>query len=533
MKIKNPNLLLNFLACCTLLTACFNQPSVETNLARAEALMRQYPDSAYFFLENIDPARLKGKDQADYCKLRIWYLAIKNNPHENIDSLLHIVLKYYENAPDTCIFYWSKAYTLLQELPTSDLHADIRRDMAHLYRSIGDYEQATQLLLQILQDTASHYRDKQWVHPFELGKVHQEQKKYDSALFYMHQALGTISINEDPRLISSFNYEVSSIYLEQKDFKAALAYNNKAMALRGHRIDAPLFNLAKAKIFLSSHMADSARYYLKKAIQSPNSYVATLAYAYLAELEKGLLNYKEAYNAWQNYNELFHHTESQLDLDILSQQYKEEKMKNEIGQLKLRQQEQQIFLLISLLTLLLLFIGFYFFYVQTKRKKALQERLQEEQRLKDLAQLSMKENLLLKKEQELAGLNEKAAQLRALLFKKMSMAQKLPSLEGNEEEADKRGKRILLTKEDLHELINTIDQVYAGFVQRLKMNTPALTPEEIEFCCLVKIKTNMQDLSDIYCVSKAGITKRKTRLKNSKFNLLDSTQNLDEFLEHF
>lgn len=65
------------------------------------------------------------------------------------------------------------------------------------------------------------------------------------------------------------------------------------------------------------------------------------------------------------------------------------------------------------------------------------------------------------------------------------------------------------------------------------MNFIILTLKDILFCCLVKLKVNMQDLSDIYCVSKAAISKRKFRIKTEKLNIADENISIDMYLRDF
>lgn len=60
-----------------------------------------------------------------------------------------------------------------------------------------------------------------------------------------------------------------------------------------------------------------------------------------------------------------------------------------------------------------------------------------------------------------------------------------------------------------------------------------MTEKDLRFCCLVKLNVNMKDLSDIYCVSKAAISKRKFRIKTEKMNVTDEQLSLDDFLRSF
>ena len=93
--------------------------------------------------------------------------------------------------------------------------------------------------------------------------------------------------------------------------------------------------------------------------------------------------------------------------------------------------------------------------------------------------------------------------------------------------------KIEMTEEDWQNLVSSVDEAYSGFTQRLKEQFPKLSADDIRFCCLLKINVNMQDLSDIYCVTKAAITKRKYRIKTDKMNLQENPSDLDTFLNEF
>ena len=67
--------------------------------------------------------------------------------------------------------------------------------------------------------------------------------------------------------------------------------------------------------------------------------------------------------------------------------------------------------------------------------------------------------------------------------------------------------------------------------QTVTGSTTDLDEDDIRFCCLVKINVNLQDLSDIYCLSKAAITKKKYRIKKDKLGICDATASLDDCLK--
>ena len=93
--------------------------------------------------------------------------------------------------------------------------------------------------------------------------------------------------------------------------------------------------------------------------------------------------------------------------------------------------------------------------------------------------------------------------------------------------------KIVVTDAEWAEVTSVVNDAFDNFVVRLRQAYPQLGDKEIGFCCLVKINVNIQDLSDIYCVSKAAITKRKYRIKTDKLGITDENISLDSFLKVF
>ena len=54
------------------------------------------------------------------------------------------------------------------------------------------------------------------------------------------------------------------------------------------------------------------------------------------------------------------------------------------------------------------------------------------------------------------------------------------------------------------ESLDTTNELFDGFSSLLRKKYPILTNEDVGFCCLIKINVSIQDLADIYCISKAG-----------------------------
>ena len=212
-----------------------------------------------------------------------------------------------------------------------------------------------------------------------------------------------------------------------------------------------------------------------------------------------------------------------INSEIQRREFNELKLQNELYQLHFQQQKHELWML-GIITALLS-VGFIAFFFYQREKK---ERLQQE-------------NLLLHKEAELSGLREKEirqrnkeAELREALFRRISFFHKLPSLHTDDKQDESAANsKIVVTNTEWAEVISVVNDAFDNFVVRLQQAYPSLGEKEIGFCCLVKINVNIQDLSDIYCISKAAITKRKYRIKTDKLGITDENISLDSFLKAF
>lgn len=63
------------------------------------------------------------------------------------------------------------------------------------------------------------------------------------------------------------------------------------------------------------------------------------------------------------------------------------------------------------------------------------------------------------------------------------------------------------------EIFNAINQLFDGFSYRLHTDFPALTQEDIRYCCLIKMRLTTSVISTLMGVSPSSVTKRKQRIK--------------------
>lgn len=473
-------------------------------------------------------------------------LSSYNKEHEH---LVDYSIEYYTSERDTVMMirsyinksnYYqnpiSEKISFLNLAKDLAIQADLKKLIARLYLNIGYcYERTND------DDTAFYNFSKAEeyapkddyiygaVH-WDLARAYNKKGMKDKAIENLLNVVENAKIHSLPDLSPAYK-QLSERYQDLEDYKKALEYINLSIKHRTNIKEAPSYNLAKAIIFINTQELDSARLYLSYAIESPNPYISNRALGFLYKLNTDINQYDKAYYTKLNEDGNLLYLKSNEDSYVLQQKYKEEKLKNENNQLKIEKQQQKYYSLVITIILLLVFVSTYMLYSYKKKQQTLIKHKHEEQLLKEKALLHESQNLLLKRENELALLQQKAATLRASLFKKMSISQKLPSLD-KEGVKDTVNKKISLTEQDFVELRKTVDAAYNDFSKKLTASFPSLSEDDIIFCCLIKIEVDMQDLSDIYCISKAGITKRKMRIKKDKLKI-QTNESLDAYIQQF
>ena len=536
-----------------LLTGCTDSP--RHLLDQAERAFVASLDSADFYLSQIEhPEKLARKEQLRYAYLKgkIEFYTLGSLS----DSLLLEANRMAEQEKDS--FYISQLLWL-----------DIQR------KSYYEKPDSVLLLSQVLQENypqmadslafyMHYYRQQAYMQKGELELALQESEKTcalaSDSIRYIQATVFRIrtlqALNEDGKVDSLYamlanympdteRFDVISniVYTHQMSWLEQNERWGDALQLNARLKESPKLRVSrnfylKAQAFEDLRQVDSALYYYRKAEQGYSPAIASLASSRLMHYYLSLHDVRKAFDSMKKSQlldeSLLSHIESEVDIA----QFKRTQLENELYQIKLKRQQQQLWLLASLLGLVLLLAWIIFFYLRIKRERALAEVRLQNKKVEEEARILRYQNELLKKETEISLLREKeawqmskVADLREALFRRLSFYSKLPSLQGDR--AAGTHEKIRLTDEEWKEITESVDAVFDDFTRRLHESFPSLTPKDVIFCCLVKLNVNMQDLSDIYCVSKAAISKRKFRLKTEKLGITDEHLSLDDFLKDF
>lgn len=513
-------------------------------LEQSESYLNRTPDSTLIILQKIKnphilPAYSKAKYNLYYTTANI-QKGIQNQTDSLLTEAIDIFIAQNDSANTAQACFWAgfinmqtENYTRADSLfvqgipfaPNASLRTRLLSYSGFTLLSNNQPKQALQRHLQSLQDTVFLSTIEKAGILADIGQAYRHNGRPDSAISYYQQAIQQ-SLKSGSNEQTAFFYErISDIKKAEGDIKEATAALKSAIKFSNRRINYPYQMLAQAQIYIAAGETDSAGMYLKNAIQSPDSYVATLAYQLQANLYEQIDKAKQAYYARKNHLQSLSNISHEVHSEIMKQRYQEELLKNENNELKLKKKQQDIYLLSLFLILISACTIWYIIYNRLRKKKIISEQQLKEQALKNqVAQLE--------KERELISLRERATALREQLFRRLSASQKIPSLAGKTKENAEDSKS-RLTTDEIEELIKTINEIWPGFAERLKRTYPLLRTKDIAFCCLLKSGISTKDLASIYYITPSAISQKKVRMKREKFELEKDARTLDEILNAF
>lgn len=93
--------------------------------------------------------------------------------------------------------------------------------------------------------------------------------------------------------------------------------------------------------------------------------------------------------------------------------------------------------------------------------------------------------------------------------------------------------KYLKTPQEREAIVQAVNILYEDFTVRLSKQYPALTEEDLLFCCLVKLHLNNGTIATLFAISPASVTKRKQRIKERMGWNTDMHPSFDLWLQSF
>lgn len=338
----------------TSLISCTHNKNYTTTfqpeLAKAEAIMYRYPDSALHILQGIQPDNPSDNEQYATWALLMTQAQYKNQIEQS-DSLINIAYSYFinqDNAQKKALALYYKGILCHESHHAEDalsfyLEATTEIEKTNDYQLgfLINSEIGLMYLYRKLNDYAMEYFEKAH-HNAELSnnqtyiafsfiyitRTFSQKKQYNKAIEYYEKAIKIGQVNNYPTILASAMNETSFLFLKTGENKKALQYAKDCIKIK--KTDQRIFSLGDTYRYLK--MYDSAYFYLNQACLSPNIHTARSAYQalyYISQEEKDYKKAVEYSNKLWFYQDSIGKTDRNKALIEMQEKYDQQKIINE------------------------------------------------------------------------------------------------------------------------------------------------------------------------------------------------------------
>lgn len=338
----------------TSLISCTHNKNYTTTfqpeLAKAEAIMYRYPDSALHILQGIQPDNPSDNEQYATWALLMTQAQYKNQIEQS-DSLINIAYSYFINqdnaqrkalalyykgilcheshhAEDALSFYL-EATTEIEKTNDYQLGFLINSEIGlmYLYRKLNDYAME---YFEKAHHNAELSNNQTYI-AFSfiyIARAFSQKKQYNKAIEYYEKAIKIGQVNNYPTILASAMNETSFLFLKTGENKKTLQYAKDCIKIK--KTDQRIFSLGDTYRYLK--MYDSAYFYLNQACLSPNIHTARSAYQalyYISQEEKDYKKAVEYSNKLWFYQDSIGKTDRNKALIEMQEKYDQQKIINE------------------------------------------------------------------------------------------------------------------------------------------------------------------------------------------------------------
>ena len=338
----------------TSLISCTHNKNYTTTfqpeLAKAEAIMYRYPDSALHILQGIQPDNPSDNEQYATWALLMTQAQYKNQIEQS-DSLINIAYSYFinqDNAQRKALALYYKGILCHESHHAEDAlsfyleaTAEIEKTNDYQLGFLINSEIGLMYLYRKLNDYAMEYFEKAH-HNAELSnnqtyiafsfiyiaRAFSQKKQYNKAIEYYEKAIKIGQVNNYPTILASAMNETSFLFLKIGENKKALQYAKDCIKIK--KTDQRIFSLGDTYRYLK--MYDSAYFYLNQACLSPNIHTARSAYQalfYISQEEKDYKKAVEYSNKLWFYQDSIGKTDRNKALIEMQEKYDQQKIINE------------------------------------------------------------------------------------------------------------------------------------------------------------------------------------------------------------
>lgn len=477
---------------------------------------------------------------------------------------------------ETALKCYLEAATEIEKTEDYQLAHLIHAEIGHIYayRSLVDYATSA---YQKAYDFAKLSNNKRYIalSLSYIGRAYSIKPDMDKAIDYYEAAIKIAKEADDKQLLTpGILNELASVHVRIQNNKQALIYALEA--LHTNKENESLQNyLTVGNIYRQLKINDSAQYYLDRAATSDNIYTACGAYQSLYYLNRTIpQNYAKAMtycDKFYTYIDSITKIKHGKEIIAMKEKYDHEKLLNEKKTLQIENEQIIRNNLYILLFIVIVIACLIFLYQRKLIQKERTIQMQEEQlRIYSLRihenemqmaqnrvhimqlseQLAANEGLHETMMEQQNGLNELKKRNENLqketILLQQNMAEYSQNMQGKlktqltsfdaiaEENSRLRNREEFLCKllipyiKPLDSLIKSpkqltivqwaeveenINKLYNNFTLRLKEQFPSFTNNDLQVCCLIKLRISVSNMAEILNISPASVSKRKQRIK--------------------
>ena len=397
------------------LISCNDPKSVTDTLHRAEALMNEYPDSAWTLLNTISPDEMgQNRNRALYALL---YTQAQDKTYrdETNDSLISVAVDYYRNTEDVrhkFLSYYYKgrvhfndkdylsattcymeAEQLVDEVGDDYLAGLLYAELGRIYRLYYDYPKSLEAYQRAAEcyECAGKIRHRNYIW-YNQSNVCRNMEQYDESERLLRTTLESAKQDEDKSLVKLCLASLLVQNVEQGHIAVAKETYQELLPFIGEEYGSAYFMGQIAKIHLSEKDYSRARQSLEKGWERAKTRIDSVTLYFssselLGALGKEKVAYDELMKGVALQNDEAHQA---LQQPVLTAQrdYLSEKLEFETYRIQVEKQLRVLYILFF--TILFTVVAFILCRKLKKKKKVIndleQKKEQAERRISSLLQ---------------------------------------------------------------------------------------------------------------------------------------------------
>ena len=464
------------------------------------------------------------------------------------------VYRDLNDAPEA-LHYFQKAIDVADTARHAPLLSKIYSQMGMLYDYQDVYEEAIKMHQKAYQYEIQNRDSNGIVFALrDIARAYDMMEKNDSSLLYFQKAADWAKLTGNKRRLSGILTEMGDLYREIGQYDKARSCLFESLRDSINRNMYPIYS-SLGHLYLKIDRLDSADYYLRKCLNSPNIYVKEGVYEYLSILAEKQANYKESLRfmrlcqqAQDSIQKITSSEEIRKMTSLYNYQKREQEnhlLRKENNRAKLRNYR----LIAAFSVLFVLITGLAYRWKRQKDYTALQvqkiqwekqdqyersvRRIEENNRkLREMEHLLSQErdnkNALLQVQKELLEVSNQRIQLCRTERDLMEAELKRSDIYQKFHQAGEMGVRI--EEEDWLALGKVLDQTYDDFTNRLRRLCVNISPVELRICYLIKISIKVTDMAKLLNRSKSSISSTRARLYKKITGEEGGANKLDDLL---